>query len=684
MLGAFRKHTKIIFWAIIIILVPAFAVLYVPRALQPTGERARQGTVFGQGVTRGTFRQALTAEVGAANDFSIALETFAYRKPQYDFLRVRRELALAAIAQHEAMLRQRERLYALLYTGERPRPVEIVSVEVARESLKARFTDPETGEYDEAAYAERRRALGMTDEEYLAEFRDNLKVLWAEVWPLLRAEDQAVRWQYQRRATWRRLILAHEARRLGIPVSDEDVRNYLYLLFPGDDGTIDQERYTARLRASELDRGAFEREVRTTIRIATLQRMVLNAVKAPAQDVTERFDQRYTTYTIAYHFEPYEALMEPDTLRDDEVLDFYMTSRGWLEDYHIAPKVAVMYVLVETKSAYPKVEVPDETLTAYYEAHTEAFAAEDGTPRPYEECADEVRAAVIEADRDLLREADKLARADASRMFSVATPVRLIQQAARCGYEVHHTPLFDEEGEIDGNIAADEEAFREAVFEPRPGTVSRMAPGDVSGPIKVKQGWCVLSPTYTAPDIETRHRPLDEALAVARTELARERARRVAHELAAGLFEEVEEVMTGEEIGFLDACSKLHIGVTQAGPFDAQAEELPGLEDAARVIFRASKAEEMLADGFRQPKDVYLVLLEQGSVFFNVLDTQGPDAHARAEQGPPFTEQVLRSLRGESYAEWFQELEARAAVDDYAEALRQEALKARADLEDVE
>jgi len=664
MLIAMRKHTKVIFWIIIILIVPAFVVFYVPSVLRSGGGRARYGTMFGEKVTEREFFLAQTAERMALSNFDRALRTMKYREPGYDFLQVRRELALASIGHDEEILKQRQELLAL-YTGRSPEPIDLVSLERAREILTAEFTDPETGNYDEAAYTAHLRKLGMTDEEYLAEFRDNLKILQFAVWPILWEESERG-YQSRRQATWGRLLLAREAKRLDIPVSDDEILNYLYLIFPGEDGRIDEELYRHLLRRREMDRAEFEREVGTTIRIAKLQRMILESVKAPAEAVRAEFDERYKTEKLAYLFEPYEPLMEPQALRDDEVLDFYVNHRT-IEAFQIKPRVAVTYVLVETKDFYAEVDVPDEELKTYYEAHADAFAGQDGAPRPYEACADEVRAAVVEAEHRV--EAEKLARAKAVRLFSVGSPVRLIQMAARRGYEVRETPLFGEEGAIDEVIAEDEEDFRNAAF--------GLDPGEVSGLIKVEQGWCVLSPTQVVPDPKgTQHRPFDEVKDVARTEAARARARELTHELSVSLFERTEALMDEEGVGFTEACSRLGLDVAETGFLASDDEEVPGLEDGQGLIFRAFVADKWVKDEIIKPKDAYVIGLEKGIVLFHVLETRLPDEAMWAEKGPAFRKDFLRLSRNAGYQEWVQQLFFKAAIKDDYDDRRRAALDA--------
>jgi len=630
MLVAFRKHTKLIFWIILVLIIPAFVLLYIPQAFKRTGGQIKYGTMFDRTITLDEFQKAYNAEYTALGDFLRGLDSMDYLKPQYAFLRVQRELFLAAVERQELDLVERMRMYAM-YTGQAPPSAERVSLEDAREILRLRFTDPETDKYDETAYKTRLKELGISDERYVAEFHENEKI---------RRSMERLPLEYY---TWQRLMLAHEAERLNIPVSDQEVLNYLYLAAPGEGGTIDQERYNARLAHLRQSRREYEDDVRTTIRVAKLTQMVFDSARPPAREVADSFTKRYTTYKIAYHLEPHEPLMEPDALREDEVLSFFVNNLGNFEEFQVTPKVAVMYVLVESKGFYPEVEIPEAALTDYYKAHADEFAADDGTVPTFDECAAAVRAAVIAAKPEYLRETERLARAEAARKFLVATPVRLIQEATKRGQELHQTSLFGKEGVIDAVIAEDEEAFREAALGLKAGQVSEL--------VKVKQGWCVLAATQTVPDFEGRQRPFDEVADVARVEAARAQARRLARTISSELYDQVNELIETEQIGFVDACSRLGLDVNETEFLSPDDGAIPGLEKGRNLVYRASVASEWIADGM-PAEHARQLAMDEGSAFFNVLETKTPEAGTATESGRQLRDKMLRSHHWNAYQEW--------------------------------
>jgi hypothetical protein len=655
MLVAMRKHMKTIFIVIIILIVPAFVFFYVPQAIRQARGGPKYGEIFGKGIRQPEFFDAVRAQLRAVGDLRYALISMEYRQPQYAFLRAQRELYLARLG---------------------PAP-SLTPPERAREQVRLQFTDPETEDYDT-----RLRELGMTDEEYVSEFSENLQIIQSFIDPMLRGGGEQG-WQYQRREAWDRIMLAHEARRLGIGVSDQEVVNYLYLI-AGRDGDIDDDRYTLRLRQADKSRKEYEDEVRTTIRVAKLQQFVLDSVKAPRQEVVEQFDERYREYKLAYHLEPSDDYIDPGAVRDDEAEAFYAKQRSWytyLDQFIIKPQASVMYVLVETVDFMDAVELDEEQVTAYYDSHKTDFKGAGGAVRAYAACADDVRAAV----RTI--EAIKLAREEATRRFLVSQPQALIQNAARYTrpdgqrYVLHTTPLFGQEGEIDGVIGADEEWFRKEVFGPMPEYVQlRPKPGVVLGPVRVAQGWCVLALIQMVPDASPRMLPREQWLGIARNALARQRAADLAREVTDDQSKQVQALMKEEAVGFEEACRRLGLDVQETAFFTGEDEEVPGLEHSGALIGLAQSVHESASYGEGEPHEVLTQRLDEnaGAVLVALLETRLPDKQTVARNESRFTQAVVeRTLRANAYYEWYLALHDDAGIVDLEQQKRIEELKAQ-------
>ena len=667
MLVAMRKHTKMVFWIIIILIVPAFIVFYVPSYFQRSGPSRTYGSMFGKTVVTDTFAKAYQAEARLLRDLIEALPRTAYRLPQNRVLGTMREALLSETGSEVNVAAEwRERPYL-------------------REHLEHAFTDPETGRYDKATYAKRCRELGMSDAQYLDAFKNDFLLLIPILDRLFDPADAGAQ-EYMRRFAWRRLVLAHEAERLRIPVSDQDVINYLYFLFPGDGGRFDDEKYGDMLRALRMSRLDYENELRTSIQIATLLRTVLDSAKAPPGEAEEQFNDLYRTFKLAYHLEPNAPYADPKALREDEVLAWYVSNCADADGLKIEPRVAVLYVLIEGKDFEGDVKVEEQDLTAYYEAHRDEFTDASGKTLPYEACQDAVRAAVVG------RKAMAQANDEAASLFAVTrTSERLIEVVEQANahadaggqdgeppahrYELRYTPLFGEKGPIDGTIAEDEESFRSVAF--------ALDLGDVSpSPVRVAQGWCVLTPTRIEPDRTPGAKgfqPFYMARGEARRGAAIDKVKPEILEASREQYTEVRRLMDEEGLGFVAACERQGLALTTTGFLGIEDEEVPGLKDGRPIVLLAAQnreARKAIEEGLLTPEQVYVYDIDEGTVTYDIVESREPSAEFRAREMPWFAERAARrGYVGEVYREWIEALEARAAIVDLPEQDRQRRLQ---------
>ena len=139
----------------------------------------------------------------------------------------------------------------------------------------------------------------------------------------------------------------------------------------------------------------------------------------------------------------------------------------------------------------------------------------------------------------------------------------------------------------------------------------------------------------------------------------------------------IEQKLIEEEgTDFVEACSRLGLDLAETDFLARDDEEIAGLEDGQYLIRRAFVAEQLLASEMYQPEKVYLVDMETGTVFFNVLETRLPDEAVWADEGRRFRDKTLRPLRHEAYTEWYQQLEAKSTYVDHEENRRQDRLQA--------
>lgn len=162
-------------------------------------------------------------------------------------------------------------------------------------------------------------------------------------------------------------LLRHEASRLAIDVSDEDVvRAVTAMPELQQDGRFDRE-LLARMLEAQRDRGEFEAQVRQDLMNQRLRSLVVDGIRITEADIVDRY--HFDRDTIDLRFarigpaDPTEAGAPTD-----------VELQQWLDEhadrYRTRPRVRVRYVAY-TAADFAELARPSEAdIQAYYDAHT--------------------------------------------------------------------------------------------------------------------------------------------------------------------------------------------------------------------------------------------------------------------------------------------------------------------------
>lgn len=162
-------------------------------------------------------------------------------------------------------------------------------------------------------------------------------------------------------------LLRHEANRLRIEVSDDDVvRAVTAMPELQQDGRFDRD-LLARMLDAQRDRGEFEARVRQDLLNRRLQSLVVDGIRVSDADIVDRY--HFDRDTIDLHF----ARVAPgDAARESAPSDADL--QRWLDEhadqYRTRPRVRVRYVAY-TATDFAELARPSEAeVRAYYDAHT--------------------------------------------------------------------------------------------------------------------------------------------------------------------------------------------------------------------------------------------------------------------------------------------------------------------------
>jgi len=170
-------------------------------------------------------------------------------------------------------------------------------------------------------------------------------------------------------------LLRHEADRLGIEVSEQDVVDTITSMPElQQDGRFNRE-LLERVLQIQRDRGEFEAQVRQDLVNRRVRELVIDGVSVSDAEIEERYSQDREQVDLAFVRVPAADLAKTITLSDEELAK-------WVADnpdrYRTPPRVRVRYAAYQPKDFAALAAPSDDAVKAYYEAHREdRFTAPD-------------------------------------------------------------------------------------------------------------------------------------------------------------------------------------------------------------------------------------------------------------------------------------------------------------------
>jgi peptidyl-prolyl cis-trans isomerase D len=163
------------------------------------------------------------------------------------------------------------------------------------------------------------------------------------------------------------LLLRREAQRLGLSVSDDEVRDAI-LNVPNfqSDGQFDRARYLATLRGSRLTPAEFEESQRETLLVTKLESLLTDGLSVSDRELHDLYALENEKIDVAFVKIPYAKYHDTVPVSDTEIHDFYEKNQ---EAFRQPERVTLTYVAYTPETLAAAVPVSDEAVTAYYETH---------------------------------------------------------------------------------------------------------------------------------------------------------------------------------------------------------------------------------------------------------------------------------------------------------------------------
>ena len=377
-----------------------------------------------------------------------------------------------------------------------------------------------------------------------------------------------------------------EADRLGIEVSDEEVRQRIFAMpaFQENGGFIGEQRYQQLLRMQRppMMPSEFETNVRRGLTVEKLRASLTDWLYVPDKELEQAYRRKNDKVKLAVVTFTADSFRTQATASDADVAGYF---EGHKDDFRIPEKRKIRYLLLDLEAMRAKVVVPTADIEKAYNSSIEQYT----TP-------EQVRASHI------------LLKTEGKDDATVKAKAEEILKQAKAGADFADLAKKNSEDEQSAKNGGDLDYFGRGRMVPEfDQAVFAMQPGQLSDLVKTQYGYHVIK-LVDKKTVATR--PLAEVRQQLSDQLAYERAQPQAADLASKLEKQITKAAD------LDKVAKSEGLAVQESGFFARDEPILGLGPAPEA---ASKAFDM------KPGDVSGPLrASRGFVFETLVVKQDP------------------------------------------------------------
>ena len=173
-----------------------------------------------------------------------------------------------------------------------------------------------------------------------------------------------------------RRILIQEARRLGLTVSDEELKESIYnyevqgkKIFVDETGWFDRERYVQIIESSGLSVGEFEESFRQDLLAEKIRQVIMEPIQVTDAEVRDQYRLDNEKVNLRY------VAINPSSIpvgkaTDQELVAFYDKDKArWVT----GERRKVDYLMISPAALRKKVEISSAQIEAYYKEHRKDY-----------------------------------------------------------------------------------------------------------------------------------------------------------------------------------------------------------------------------------------------------------------------------------------------------------------------
>jgi peptidyl-prolyl cis-trans isomerase D len=377
-----------------------------------------------------------------------------------------------------------------------------------------------------------------------------------------------------------------EADRLGISVSDEEVRQRIFAMpaFQDNGAFIGDTRYQQLLRMQRppMAPSEFEDNVRRGLAVEKLRASLTDWLSVPDNELEKEYRRRNDKVKLAVVSVTADSFRAQVSATDAEVASYFDAHKN---DFKIPEKRKIRYMLIDIDAMRAKVVIPPADIEREYKNNEEQYS----TP-------EQVRASHI------------LLKTEGKDDAAVKAKAEDLLKQAKGGADFAELAKKNSEDEASAKNGGDLDYFGKGRMVPEfDATVFAMQPGQISDLVKTQYGYHIIKLLDKKP---ATTRPLAQVRQQLNDQLAYQRAQAQAADLAQTLEKQIKAP------GDLDKVAKAQGLTVQESGFFARDEPILGLGPAPEA---ANKAFDMKQGEVAGP-----LRASRGFVFETMVAKQDP------------------------------------------------------------
>ncbi len=384
------------------------------------------------------------------------------------------------------------------------------------------------------------------------QYRDLYGSQWEQVRKQLNLASQTAQ-QFIERS-----LQLDEVQRLGLRVSDQELQDEI-LSYPAFQreagGFVGQAAYQRILAANQMTPATFEEKLKEDLLLRKLRELVQQGIYVSDSEVEERVRRTREVADFDAIEVRYEALIGQVSVPDDEVTAYY---NAHPDEFRRDEQRSIRYLLVDTARLRRLLPVDDAEIQGYYDQHTSDFMEEQKA---------HARHILFRIPPDATPDQRNQIKLKAE---SVAEMARKGADFAELAKKYSEDPGSKDNGGDLGWFARGRmvKEFEDAVFDHKP--------GDIVGPVESQFGYHVIKVEGYQP---ARQRPLEEVRDQVRFRLLEGRATAEAESRARALYDRVNTEKPATDDAWQQIADSDEALTLNLSPPVSKTESVPGLGD---------------------------------------------------------------------------------------------------------